>query len=110
MNAPHSEGLHLITGVNPRFAVYDAAHQSSIFLEVIMAQTIDSLKHDTAVELEKVGVILGFLTGLVLAIGLLSEPLTSTSLPSWIGIAGVAAIVALCTRGGLAISRLFSRR
>ncbi len=75
-----------------------------------MAQTIDSLKHDTAVELEKVGVILGFLTGLVLAIGLLSEPLASTDLPSWVSIAGVAAIVALCTRAGLAASRLFSRR
>ena len=47
-----------------------------------MAQAFDTLQQDTAVEIEKVGVILGFLVGLVLAIGLVTEPLTSAGLPT----------------------------
>ncbi len=74
-----------------------------------MAQAFDTLKQDTTIELEKVGVILGFLLGLVLAIGLVNEPLAASDLPSWVSIAAVATVVAVCTRAGLAASRLFGR-
>ena len=74
-----------------------------------MAQAFDTLQQDTAVEIEKVGVILGFLVGLVLAIGLVTEPLTSAGLPTWISVGAVFLVVAVSTRAGLAASRLFSR-
>lgn len=75
-----------------------------------MAQAFDTLQQDTAVEVEKVGVILGFLLGLVLAIGLVNEQLSVVDMPSWASIAAVFAVVAVCTRAGLGLSRLFSRR
>jgi small basic protein len=75
-----------------------------------MAQAFDTLQRDTAVEVEKVGVILGFLLGLVLAIGLINETGLMTEVSTWIGVAAVAAIVAVCTRTGLALSRAFSMR
>jgi len=77
-----------------------------------MAQAFDTLhtlQQDTAVEVEKVGVILGFLVGLVLAIGLVTEPLTSAGVPTWVSVGAVFLVVAVCTRAGLAASRLFSR-
>lgn len=77
-----------------------------------MAQAFDTLhtlQQDTAVEVEKVGVILGFLVGLVLAIGLVTEPLTSAGVPTWVSVGAVFLVVAVCTRVGLAASRLFSR-
>jgi hypothetical protein len=75
-----------------------------------MAQAFDTLEQDTAIEVEKVGVIMGFLLGLVLAIGLMNETGLTSDAPTWIGILTVAAIVAACTRTGLALSRAFSAR
>ncbi len=75
-----------------------------------MAQAFDTLQQDTAIEVEKVGVILGFLIGLVLAIGLINESPLVANAPTWVGILALAGIVAVCTRSGLALSRAFSRR
>jgi hypothetical protein len=75
-----------------------------------MAQAFDTLQQDTAVEVEKVGVIMGFLLGLVLAIGLVNESGLTAEAPTWVGILAVTAIVAVCTRTGLALSRAFSTR
>jgi nitrate reductase gamma subunit len=75
-----------------------------------MAQAFDTLPQDTAIEFEKVGVIMGFLLGLVLAIGLINETGLMTEASTWVSVVAVAAIVAVCTRTGLALSRAFSMR
>jgi len=75
-----------------------------------MAQAFETLQQDTAIEIEKVGVILGFLAGLVLAIGLVNETGLVTEAATSVSVIAAAAIVAVCTRTGLALSRSFSKR
>jgi hypothetical protein len=75
-----------------------------------MAQAFETLQQDTAIELEKVGVILGFLVGLVLAIALVNESGLIAEVATWVSVATAAAIVAVCTRAGLGLSRTFSKR
>jgi nitrate reductase gamma subunit len=84
-------------------------HRNTLFQEATMAQAFDTLQQDAAVEVEKVGVIMGFLLGLVLAIGLINETGMMTEASTWVSVLAVSAIVAVCTRTGLALSRAFSR-
>ncbi len=70
-----------------------------------MAQTLVRLPGPAArrqqLRLEKVGVIAGFLLGLVLALGVVSAPLVDLGIPAWLEATSLALTVAVCTRLGL---------
>jgi UPF0716 family protein affecting phage T7 exclusion len=74
-----------------------------------MAQTLQPLTHDAAVEFEKLGVIGGFLVGLAVALFCVNEPLILSGLPDWVGVVALMGIVALSTRAGLGLSRRLGR-
>lgn len=60
--------------------------------------------------LEKVGVIAGFLVGLVLAVGPVSDLLGEMGAPEWLEFAAGAVTVAALTRLGLSASAMLSRK
>jgi hypothetical protein len=70
-----------------------------------MAQVIHTVSRDHTVVLEKVGVILGFVLGLALAVGFVGLPLIDAGAPEVLAVALVVAIVAVCTRLGLGVVR-----
>lgn len=75
-----------------------------------MAQTLEHLQHDTAIELEKLGVSLGFLAGLAISVGLLLEPMAAAALPGVVKTLATIVVVAASTRAGLALGRALSSR
>ncbi len=79
-----------------------------------MAQTLARLPGPVAqrqqLRLEKVGVIAGFLIGLVLAVGLVSNLVGELGAPEWLEFAAGAATVAVLTRLGLSASAALSRK
>jgi hypothetical protein len=79
-----------------------------------MAQTLARLPGHAAqrqqLRLEKVGVIAGFLVGLVLAVGVVSDLLGELGAPDWLEFAAGAVTVAALTRLGLSAAAALSRR
>lgn len=79
-----------------------------------MAQTLARLPGSTAerqqLRLEKVGVIAGFLAGLALALGVVSDVLAGSGAPEWLAFATVAVSVAATTRLGLSAAAALSRK
>lgn len=79
-----------------------------------MAQTLVRLPGPAferqQLRLEKVGVIAGFLLGLALAVGVVSEPLVALGAPEWLEFAAIALTVAVTTRLGLSASAAVSRK
>ncbi len=74
-----------------------------------MAQAFDRLHHNTnSIEMEKTGVIAGFLLGLLLSLTLVGAPLMDAGVPNWLTAVVVFALVAACTRAGLALGRSVS--
>ena len=70
-----------------------------------MAQAFDHLHQNTGIEMEKTGVIGGFLLGMLLALSLVAAPLSDAGAPNWLTAGLVFALVAVCTRAGLAVGR-----
>ncbi len=68
-----------------------------------------SLKYDTAqvhrkvLDLEKLGVIAGFLFGLPIGIALMEGPLVDANLPQWLAVSVIFTVVALSTWLGLKV-------
>lgn len=68
-----------------------------------------------ALLVEKLGVIVGFLVGLGVGLGLVAEPMTAAEWPHWVALPITLATVAACTwlghrAGTLAGERLYSDR
>lgn len=87
--------------------------QTGIKLHRVSHQTPADLAHKQ-LEVEKAGVIVGFLAGLPLAVGTVSEALTAHGAPDWlIGlgmILTVAATTSVGLRAGSAIAALLGKR
>lgn len=79
-----------------------------------MAQTLARLPGPAferqQLRLEKVGVIAGFLLGLVLAVGVVSSPLVELGVPEWLEFAVSGLTVAVSTRAGLWAAAAVSRK
>jgi cell shape-determining protein MreD len=76
-----------------------------------MAQAFESLPQESShIEMEKTGVIAGFLMGLLLAVSLVGLPMSDAGVPSWMVVAVVFALVAVSTRAGLALGRVLSHK
>lgn len=73
-----------------------------------MAQAFDHVQRNTGIEMEKTGVIAGFLLGLLLALSLVGAPLLDAGAPDWLTAVVVFALVAASTRAGLALGRSLS--
>ena len=77
-----------------------------------MAQTLARLSGPAVqrqqLRLEKVGVIAGFLIGLVLAVAVVSGAVVEMGSPDWLEFVAVALTVAATTRLGLSVSRRLS--
>lgn len=87
--------------------------QTGIKLHRASHQTSADLAHKQ-LEVEKVGVIVGFLAGLPLAVGTVSEALTAHGAADWVvGLAmmvTVAATTSVGLRAGSAIAALLGKR
>lgn len=79
-----------------------------------MAQALVRLPVSAArrqqLRLEKVGVIAGFLVGLVLALAVVSAPLAELGAPDWLEATAMALTVAVCTRLGLSAAFALASR
>jgi hypothetical protein len=76
-----------------------------------MAQAFQTLQQESPhIEMEKTGVIAGFLMGMLLAISLVGLPMSDAGVPSWMVVAVVFALVAVSTRAGLALGRALSHQ
>lgn len=86
--------------------------QTGIKLHRVTHQSPADLEHKQ-LEVEKVGVIVGFLAGLPLAVGTVSEVLTAHGSPEWLTgmamIMTVAATTAVGVRLGSAIASLLGK-
>ena len=87
--------------------------QTGIKLHRVSHQAPADLAHKQ-LEVEKIGVIVGFLAGLPLAVGTVSEALAAHGAPDWLmGLAmvlTVAATTAVGLRAGAAIATLLGKR
>lgn len=79
-----------------------------------MAQTLSHIPASTAqrqqLRLEKVGVIAGFLLGLVVAVGAVDGLADELGAPQWLAFAAVALTIAATTRLGLSVAAAVSRK
>lgn len=79
-----------------------------------MAQTLDRIPGPAAerqqLRLEKIGVIAGFLLGVVLAAGPVSNALAEVGAPDWLAVAAIGLTVAVTTRLGLSAAAKASRK
>lgn len=86
--------------------------QTGIKLHHVSHQTSADLEHKQ-LEVEKVGVIVGFLAGLALAVGTVNDVLTAHNAPDWLtGLAmvmTVAATTAVGMRVGSAVAGLLGK-
>jgi hypothetical protein len=79
--------------------------------ELDMAQT--SLNFDPSakhLDLEKIGVMAGFVTGLTLAVGVVNDHLVALDAPQWLSVAAGVAVVAVATSAGLRCAVSLARR
>lgn len=87
--------------------------QTGIKLPHVSHQTPADLEHKQ-LEVEKVGVIVGFLAGLPLAVGTVSEALAAHNAPEWLtGLAMVMTVAATTSVGlrlGSAVAGLLGKR
>lgn len=79
-----------------------------------MAQTLSHIPASSArrqqLRLEKVGVIAGFLLGLVIAVGVVSSLAEELGAPQWLAFVAFALTVAATTRLGLSFAAALSRK
>jgi len=79
-----------------------------------MAQTLHRIPGPAAerqqLRLEKVGVIAGFLLGVVLAAGPVSNALAELGSPDWLAVAAIGLTVAVTTRLGLSAAAAAARK
>lgn len=78
--------------------------QTSLKFGRVSQQASADLAHKQ-LEVEKVGVIAGFLAGLPLAVGLVSDILMAQGAPEWLTGVAMVATVALSTAAGLRIGQ-----
>lgn len=74
--------------------------QTSLKFGRVSQQAPADLAHKQ-LEVEKVGVIVGFLAGLPLAVGLVSDTLVAHGAPAWLVAVAMIATVAVTTAAGL---------
>lgn len=74
---------------------FDAAHQPAGRQQLVV---------------EKLGVIAGFLTGLLVGVGSVAEPMAAAGLPNWVSLPATLATVALFTWGGHRVGTLGAER
>ena len=79
-----------------------------------MAQTLDRIPGPAAerqqLRLEKIGVIAGFLLGVVLAAGPVSNALAEIGAADWLAVTAIGLTVAVTTRLGLSAASTVSRK
>jgi membrane protein YdbS with pleckstrin-like domain len=83
--------------------------QTSFKFDRVSQQTPADLAHKQ-LEVEKVGVIVGFLVGLPLAVGFVSEALEAHATPEWLVTVAMVATVAATTAVGLRMGTALAAR
>lgn len=84
------------------------AHTSLSFNSQNKAEA-QALAERKALDLEKAGVILGFLLGMVLAVGPMYEHLLALGVPHWFTLPLGVAVVAASSQAGLRLARAVGR-
>ncbi len=83
---------------------------TSLKLSRVSAQGSSTAESHKQLDMEKVGVMLGFVAGLFLAVGGVNEFLVASGSPEWLNVGVGAVIVALTTVAGLRLASTVSAR
>ncbi len=84
--------------------------QTSLNFDPVSKQAYATAAERKQLELEKFGVMAGFLVGLLLAVGSANDFLAALEAPKWVSVAGGVLVVALATSAGLRLSTKLAKR
>lgn len=84
--------------------------QTSLNFDPVSKQAYATAAERKQLELEKFGVMAGFLVGLLLAVGVVNDHLAALEAPEWVSVTSGVLVVALATSAGLRLSTKLAKR